>query len=473
MKKINFYLLILFVQFSQSSFSQIVSQFEKGFNEGYRETLRDAGIIGNYSEYADSRLCESRNTYVNDKKANEKIYADGYRCGVSQASKAVLKVKNSYSNNVKQYDNKTIEGIQNNIDDLQEKIRNGLDSQSTNAINSQIQALEQEKSNLLISKKTPNYARKRQQEEYSDAQQRNLDENKKVQTNNYNQEVLMQLKQNQIQSQNNYNQEISNTLNSLSRSMQAIAYQNIKNELDRRRSVANNFVSYHSDKISKLTNLYNQIPKSNFSKNLNGIFSAHLFNTRKYSFVNNQELATEISCLVRIENNIVKNIYLYGKEKLELNYPKENPENSLISNGIVKYSNYETLDTVTLLILEPYMSKTPKEYSLIKDKVGFLTIWTDNKKEEGKILYIQELDGKGNIIREISTPLTYAKNQNLIDPNKTIKLPMNSGNSFLFFGEVTQTPYGRFPLYPKMSKKDTHPLEDGEDRIIEIKKYRE
>lgn len=473
MKKINFYLFILLLQFSQNVFSQIGSQFNKGFDEGYKETLRDAGIIGSYPEHADSRMCESKNTYINDKKANEKIYADGYRCGVSQASKAIVKINNSLSNREKQYDNTSIKDIQNNIDALERKIRNGLPTQQVAAVNSQIQALEQEKSNLMKSTKTANDSKKKQQEEYSEIQQSNLDENKRIQTNNYNQEVLMQLKQNQIESQNNYNQEISNTLNSLSRSMQALAYRNIKNELDRRRNVANNFVSYHSDKISKLTNLYNQVPKNNFSKNLNGLYSAHLFNSRKYSFVNNQELVTETGCLVNVENNVIKNIYLYGKEKFELNYPQENPENSMISNGIVKYSNYETLETVTLLILEPYMSKTQKKYSLIKDGVGFLTIWTDNKKEEGKILYVQELDAKGNIVREISTPLTYAKNEALIDSNKTIKLPMNSGNNFLFFGEVTQTPYGRFPLYPKMSTKDGKALDDGEERIIEIKKYRE
>jgi hypothetical protein len=473
MKKINFYLLVLFVQFSQICFSQIGSPFEKGFNEGYVETLRDAKIIGSYLEYADSRLCESKNLYVNDSKANEKLYADGYRCGVAQGSKAIVKINNSLNNNVKQYDNSSVKGIQNNIDDLKRKISNGLPPQQENAINSQIQALEQEKSNLILSSKNINDAKNRQQEEYSNSQQRNLDENKRIQTNNYNQEVLNQLKQNQIQSQNNYNQEISNTLNSLSRSMQAMAYQNIKMELDRRSNVANNFVSYHSDKITKLTNLYNQVPKTNFSKNLNGIYAAHLFNNRKYSFVNNQELVTETGCLVKVENNVVKNIYLYGKEKFELSYPKENPENSLISNGIVKYSNYETLETVTLLILEPYMSKTPKEYSLINNGVGYLTIWTDNKKEEGKILYIQELDDKGNIVREISTPLVYAKSEELIDKNKAVKIPMNSGNNLLFFGEVTQTPYGRFPLYPKMSKKDMKALEDGEERIVEIKKYRE
>lgn len=135
-----------------------------------------------------------------------------------------------------------------------------------------------------ISEYTEKESVRKHNEEIANAQKREKNDYNKVQTNNYNQEVLNQLKQNQIQSQNNYNQEISNTLNSLSNSMQAMAYQNIKRELDRRRDVANNFVSYHSDKITKLTNLYNQVPKGNFSKNLNGVYAAHLFNSRKAVF---------------------------------------------------------------------------------------------------------------------------------------------------------------------------------------------
>jgi hypothetical protein len=255
--------------------------------------------------------------------------------------------------------------------------------------------------------------------------------------------------------------------------MQAMAYQNVKRELDRRSKVANNFVSFHSERINKLTNLYNQTPKANFSKNLNGLYSAHLLSSKRYSFVNNNELVTETSCLVNIENNIVKNIYLYGKEKFELDYPKNSPETSRISNGIVKYSDYETLATETLLILEPYFVKTPKKYTLDSKGVAYISVWSNNKKEEGKVVYIQELDDKGNIVREISAPLVYAKSENLLDANTITTLKVNSGNSLLFFGEITQTPYGRFPLFPRMSKKDTKPLEDGENRMVEIKKYRD
>ena len=48
-----------------------------------------------------------------------------------------------------------------------------------------------------------------------------------------------------------------------------------------------------------------------------------------------------------------------------------------------------------------------------------------------------------------------------------------ANNTFLFFGEVTDTPYGRFPLYPKISKDNNKPLTENELRFVEIKKYRE
>ena len=206
MKKINFCLIILLLQFSQICFSQIGSSFEKGFNEGYVETLRDAKIIGRYPEYADSRLCESKNLYVNDSKANEKLYADGYRCGVSQGLKAVVKIENisSNTNTKKNYDNTSISSIQNEIEKLQKEKKKHIGG-TADAINAQISGLEHQKSNLIMSEQTINNAKARLQEDYSDTQERNLEENKRIQTNNYNQEVLKQLKQNQIQSQNNYN----------------------------------------------------------------------------------------------------------------------------------------------------------------------------------------------------------------------------------------------------------------------------
>ena len=369
-----------------------------------------------------------------------------------------------YSNDLQELNRKELQEIhkQSNLPDGQRA-----------SIIAKIQSAFEEKRNVLRAK----YENIEQKEKYEnnlvETQRNNLEVDNRNQKNIYNQQVLQQLRESQSQSQNNYNQEISNSLNSLSRGMQAMAYQNVKNELNRRQKVANNFASFHSGRINKLTELYSQIPKNNFAKTLNGIYSAHYFNTRKYSFVNNQELVTETPCLVKIENNVVKNIYLYGKEKFEINYPSKFPANSKISNGIVKYSDYETLETTTLVIIEPYLVNNAKSYNLNIKDVSYLTIWSNDKKEEGKIIYIQELDSKGNIFREINTPIVYAKNEKLIDLENITQISVNSGNSLLFFGEVTETPYGRIPLYPRMSKSDLKPLQDGESRLVEIKKYRE
>lgn len=181
---------------------------------------------------------------------------------------------------------------------------------------------------------------------------------------------------------------------------------------------------------------------------------------------------TETPALVKIENNVIKNIYLYGKEKMELDYPINNPEKSLLSNGFVVYSDYKTLETTTVLVLEPYSTKASTNYKLITNDVSYITLWSSNKDAEGKTIYVQEIDKNGNIIREVSSPISYAKNEKEISPNLP-KIPMNSNNKLLFFGEVTRTPYGNFPLYPRMSKSDMNVLKDGEIRLVEIKKYRE
>jgi hypothetical protein len=431
-------LLLFFI--TSNIFAQIGSPFEKGFNDGFNETLKDAGYFGNYLAYGDSRNCQKNAHYEVNKNIDDKLYADGYRCGTTQATKAIPKIEKNQNLVVKEKVEKANAEHNKMFDNT--RASNLSNTESTNQSDADFN---------------------KEKNDAGNARQKEL----------YNQQVLQQLKENQIQSQNYYNQEINRTLNSLSKSMQAMSYQTIKNELDRRSNVANNFTNYHSDRINKLTNLYNQIPKNNFKKPLNGLYSASLFNTRKYSFVNNQELVTETSCLVNVENNIVKKIYLYGKEKFELDYPKDYPESSLISNGIVKYSDYATLETVTLLIIEPYISSKTKTYSLNSKGVGFITIWSSDKKNEGKIIYIQEIDKNGNIIREISAPIIYAKNEKSIDIENSIKIPVNSGDKLSFFGEITKTPYGMFPLFPKISKDCNSPLLDNEERPVEIKKYRE
>jgi hypothetical protein len=83
------------------------------------------------------------------------------------------------------------------------------------------------------------------------------------------------------------------------------------------------------------------------------------------------------------------------------------------------------------------------------------------------------LNDNGAILREFETGIVYAKNTKEIEGSNAIKIPFNTNTTFLFFGEVTNTPYGRFPLYPKISKDNNKPLSDNEIRFVEVKKYRE
>lgn len=342
----------------------------------------------------------------------------------------------------------------------------------SSSIQANLQAKYAEKENALSAKYNRIENQQRRNEQNVNQQIAIQSSQKQYNQKQYDDSVLQNMRNQQMQSQQYYQQELSNTLNSLSSSLQAIQYNTIKKELNRRLTTANNFAQFQSDKIGKIQNFYNQIPKSEFNKNLNGIYSASILSKKKYSFVNNQELVAETPVLVNVENNVIKNIYLYGKEKWELDYPKNNPEKSYLSNGFVSYSDFKTLETITVVVLEPYTTTNPTNYKLTSDGVSFITLWTSNKDAAGKTIYIQELDKNGNIIREISSPINYAKNEKLVDDSFT-KIPMNSNNKLLFFGEVTNTPFGNFPLYPRMSKSDMNALKDGENRLVEIKKYRE
>ena len=93
--------------------------------------------------------------------------------------------------------------------------------------------------------------------------------------------ILQNYKNQQIESQNNYQQELSSTLNSLSSSLQAMAYNQIKSELNRRYNTANTFAQFHQENINKLQEFYNQIPKSEFKNIVNGIYTAYLIEKKK------------------------------------------------------------------------------------------------------------------------------------------------------------------------------------------------
>ncbi|MDX8554652.1 hypothetical protein MK851_13595 [Tenacibaculum sp. 1B UA] len=311
----------------------------------------------------------------------------------------------------------------------------------------------------------------KQQEEYQNSLNQQQQEQRRANQQIYDQQVLTQMQQRQAQTQQLYQQEISNTLGNLSNSLQAAAYNNIKREIQRREKVATNFTRYNSGRIEKVKSLYNQIPSPNFDKNISGQFNAHLFLQRRYSFINNQELVTEIPCLVIVKNNKVVNIYPYGKKGFELEYPKLSA--SCLSNGIVKYTDFNTLESVTIVLLEPYLSDNPKQYSPLENGTGYITLYTSKRKDEGKTVWVQEINNKGNIVREVSTELVYAKKESELEEMNIKPIPFNTGNELYYFGEPVQTPYGTFPFFMKTSKSDTKELDDNEKRFVEIKKYRD
>lgn len=302
---------------------------------------------------------------------------------------------------------------------------------------------------------------------------RNLEIEQQTTKNIYDTQTLQSLKNVQVQSYNQFTNNITSSLNQMGNAFQQGAMMQAQTELRRRQNVANNFINYQSSRIGNLQKMYNSISSSNFNKNLNGIFSAHLLVNKKLSLLNGQETVVETPCLVVVENNIVKNVYPYGNEEMELDYPKNNPQSSIISNGFVVYSDYEFLETYTLLILEPYLNNTPKTHTINKNKVAYVTVWSSDKDDEGKSIYIQELDKKGNVINETLTQIVYSKNEKSIDTQNALRVPLNSKNSLLFFGEVTNTPLGLMSLYPKMSKSNFKPLKESEYRLVKINKYRE
>lgn len=410
-----------------------VDEFEKGFREGYELTLDDAKMSA-YKNRGDSRKCLGTKIYSNpnEKNVGAKLYGDGYRCGVQQATSDITKFENEI---LQSYNEKQV-GINTKPAAVQDYNN------------------EQKNAGIQIAKNVE------------------MRGNAKVQPPYYNASILQDLKNKQIQSQNQFEQELTSGLKSLGNSMQAIAYQQVQRELNRRLETANTFANHHAEQIGKLQNFYSGIPAANFNKILNGTYSAHVLSKKKYSFVNNQELVNHTPALVDIENNVITNIYLYGKEKMQSDLPQRYPQNSMLSNGIVVYSDYKTLESTTVLVLEPYTSNNIETNSPTKNTVSYITLWSSDQKDEGKTIYVQEIDKKGNIIQEVSGVINYSKNSKMIDEGFP-KIALNSNNKLLFFGEVTDTPFGRFPLYPKISKSDNEPLKDNERRFVEIKKYRE
>lgn len=371
------------------------------------------------------------------------------------------------------YEGKIIE-IQSEIDTLEEKKKN-YDGQQSEAIDSKILALEQEKKNLIKSIKTKNKATEQQREDITNAQKREKHELNKIQENNLSLQEGYAIRQLQNQ-QMEINQKLSNELNSISNSMQNIMIAEVRKNLLDRQNLISGFYNKNQTKLNKIITVYNQIPKDNFKKNLNGLFKCFYTSQKKFIYANNYEIICVEDCIVKIENNVIENIYLYGNKEMELDLPLKNQYDSKIYNGVVTYIDIENLETFRIIILEPYLTVKVNENQLIENKVGYITLWSKNKDEEGKIVYLQELSAdKKQLIREVSVKINYAKNEKelLNNIDKYSKVKVNVGNIINYLGEITSTPYGNFPLHTKTNSSALDPLNSNESRLVEIKKYRD
>ncbi|OYU83063.1 MAG: hypothetical protein CFE24_12960 [Flavobacterium sp. BFFFF2] len=469
--KLSLFILLL-------SFQVKAQNFQKGFTDGYRKTLSNdrTGATQGFGDGGDPSKCDHWGG----------TYADGFTCGVKQATEYLQDRKKELArkeqNRPKELTINDInfdKPLENILDDIENRKQNIIQNIEPNtneqAKREYIQVLETNTDQLVrvVTNRWNNLHQNNTGAETANNSNAEL---------RYNPQYVQQLMQQQQQSQNNYNKEFESSLNELSssmrglsNSMQAMAMQNIKMELERRKNVANTFISEHSNRLNKLSALYKKIPESKFKQNLTGVYNGYFIMKKKYSFSNENELQTEIDCKIVIKNNVVKNIYLYGKKAFEIENPSKYPENSLLVNGIARYYDYDNLQESTIIVLEPYLNANSKNNLIISNEgAGFLTIWSNDKKDKGKKIYIQEISSNGAIIREYETGIIYAKNAKEIENSTDVlKIPFNTNTSFLFYGEVTNTPYGRFPLFPKISKKNNEPLSDNEHRYVEIKKYRE
>lgn len=475
--KNNLFLLQSFLFLLFFSLQVSGQNFQQGFTDGYKKTLSNdrTGATQGFGDGGDISKCDNWGG----------TYADGFTCGVKQATEylqirkkdLVLKEQNRPKELTLKDINfdKPLENILADIENRKQNIIQNIDPNTNEqAKREYIQVLEVNTDNLVrvVTNRWNNSQQNNTTAETGDNSNAEL---------RYNPQYVQQLMQQQQQSQNNYNQQYESTMNelsssmrSLSNSMQAMAMQNIKNELVRRKNVANTFIVEHGNRLNKLSMLYKQIPENKFKQVLNGSYNGYFIMKKKYSFSNENELQTEVDCKIVVENNVIKNIYLYGKKGFELDYPSKYPDNSVLTNGIAKYYDYDNLQESTIIILEPYLNPNIKKTTVISNSgVGYFIIWSNDKKETGKKIYVQELNDNGAILREFETGIVYSKNAKELEGSNASKIPFNTNTTFLFFGEVTNTPYGRFPLYPKISKDNNKPLFDNEIRFVEVKKYRE
>gem|GEM_PF-5002158 len=296
-----------------------------------------------------------------------------------------------------------------------------------------------------------------------------------------NQKLLQQnaqLQQQRIQTE----QQIQNTVTDLTNGLQSFSQQMIQGTQQRaisafnqRLNMESSFAQTNAKQINKVITYYNSLPKDKFNKIVNGIFEASLFAPQTYSFSKGDNYPTYIPCLAEVEQGKLTHLYPYGKKELELDYPQKFPDNSYFSNGVVVYSDYQNLQEIGVLLIEPYVS-TPKHHTIIEGGIGYVTVWSNNKDDEGKSIFIREVDNTGQtILRETATKIVYAKNEKyLVLPNEST-ITVSSGNVVhIIAGETRNTPLGEITLYPHLAsyKSTIKPIEEKENKLIEIKKYR-
>ena len=265
----------------------------------------------------------------------------------------------------------------------------------------------------------------------------------------------------------------TNKLDRLSDTTIEATEEDILIELLRRENAITTFETQNKKRIEAINTLYSEIPAENFEKNITGQFQAHLFiTTKNHSFKMNQELVSEVPCLVNVENNKIIQLFPYGKKGFELDYPKHMESNSYVSEGIVQYHDLKNDQLFTVVLLDPFLEDEPKQYKVNSQEFGFITLYTAKKKDEGKKVWIQEIDENGNINREISQSLVYAKDEAEAITRDIKPIAMNTKHHLFYFGEPAQTSYGVLPLFLKTLKTDLEPLHNNEHRVVKIQIYR-
>ena len=237
--KNNLFLLHSFLFLLFFSLQVSGQNFQQGFTDGYKKTLSNdrTGATEGFGDGGDISKCDNFGG----------TYADGFTCGVKQATEYLQSRKRDMAvkeqNRPKELTlkdinfDKPLENILAEIENRKQNIIQNIDPNiNEQAKREYIQVLESNTDNLVrvVTNRWNNLHQNNTSSETGNNSNSEL---------RYNPQYVQQMMQQQQQSQNNYNQQFENSMNelsssmkSLSNSMNAIAIQNIKNELIRRKN---------------------------------------------------------------------------------------------------------------------------------------------------------------------------------------------------------------------------------------------